>query len=114
VSSDFYVGLCLTCILFVGILTEDYDLKKGKCSTRLVRDPGGEIQKRMSPSAVLPPLDNFCPVAALKPVTLRYKKEIGSAGTTQFGLVAEHVEKVNPDLVVRDAEGKPYSVRYDK
>jgi hypothetical protein len=51
---------------------------------------------------------------ALKPVTFRYKKEIDSAGTSQFGLVAEEVEKVNPDLVVRDEEGKPYSVRYDQ
>jgi hypothetical protein len=31
----------------------------------------------------------------------------------QFGLIAEEVEKVNPDLVVRDKEGTPYSVRYD-
>src|SRR5207237_2800547 len=51
---------------------------------------------------------------ALKPVTFRYKKEIDPAGITQFGLVAEEVEKVNPDLVVRDKEGKPYSVRYDQ
>ena len=51
---------------------------------------------------------------ALKPVTFRYKKEIGAAGTSQFGLVAEDVEKVNPDLVVRDKEGNPYSVRYDQ
>jgi hypothetical protein len=51
---------------------------------------------------------------ALKPVTFRYKKEIDPAGTSQFGLVAEDVEKVNPDLVVRDKEGKPYSVRYDQ
>jgi len=50
----------------------------------------------------------------LKPVTFRYKKEIDPAGTAQFGLVAEEVEKVNPDLVVRDKEGKPYSVRYDQ
>jgi trimeric autotransporter adhesin len=50
---------------------------------------------------------------SLKPVTFRYKKEIDSAGTSQFGLVAEDVEKINPDLVVRDNEGKPYSVRYD-
>jgi Chaperone of endosialidase len=50
---------------------------------------------------------------ALKPVTFHYKKEIDPAGTSQFGLVAEEVEKVNPDLVVRDKEGKPYSVRYD-
>ena len=51
---------------------------------------------------------------ALKPVTFRYKKEIDPAGTSQFGLVAEEVEKVNPDLVVRDQEGKPYTVRYDQ
>jgi uncharacterized coiled-coil protein SlyX len=51
---------------------------------------------------------------ALNPVTFRYKKEIDPAGTSQFGLVAEDVEKVNPDLVVRDQEGNPYSVRYDQ
>jgi len=51
---------------------------------------------------------------ALKPVTFRYKKELDSARTPQFGLVAEEVEKVDPDLVVRDKEGKPYSVRYDQ
>jgi hypothetical protein len=51
---------------------------------------------------------------ALKPVTFRYKKEIDLTGTSQFGLVAEDVERVDPDLVVRDQEGKPYSVRYDQ
>ncbi len=51
---------------------------------------------------------------ALKPVRFRYKKEIDPSGTSQLGLVAEDVEKVNPDLVVRDKEGKPYSVRYDQ
>ena len=51
---------------------------------------------------------------ALKPVTFHYKKEIDPAGMKQFGLVAEQVEKVNPDLVVRDKEGKPYSVRYEQ
>jgi hypothetical protein len=51
---------------------------------------------------------------SLKPVTFRYKREIDPAGTSQLGLVAEDVEKVNPDLVVRDQEGKPYSVRYDQ
>src|SRR4029077_11941017 len=52
---------------------------------------------------------------ALKPITFRYKKQVDPEGTSamQFGLVAEDVEKVNPDLVVRDKEGKPYSVRYD-
>jgi Chaperone of endosialidase len=51
---------------------------------------------------------------ALKPVTFRYTKEIDPHRIAQFGLVAEEVEKVNPDLVVHDAEGKPYSVRYDQ
>jgi uncharacterized coiled-coil protein SlyX len=51
---------------------------------------------------------------ALNPVTFRYKKDIDPAGTSQLGLVAEDVEKVNPDLIVRDKEGKPYSVRYDQ
>ncbi len=53
-------------------------------------------------------------VLALRPVTFRYRKEIDPTGTSQFGLVAEEVEKVNPELVVRDKEGKPYSVRYDQ
>jgi hypothetical protein len=53
------------------------------------------------------------PVLALKPVTFRYKKEVDPTGTSQFGLVAEDVEKVNPDLVVRDKDGKPYTVRYE-
>src|SRR6266545_3140910 len=51
---------------------------------------------------------------ALRPVTFCYKKEIDPARISQFGLVAEDVEKVNPDLVARDKEGKPYSVRYDQ
>ena len=52
-------------------------------------------------------------ILALKPVTFRYKKEIDPERTPEFGLVAEDVEKVNPDLVVRDADGKAYTVRYD-
>ena len=49
---------------------------------------------------------------ALKPVTFHYKSDAKS--TPCFGLIAEDVEKVNPDLVVRDKEGKPLSVRYDQ
>jgi uncharacterized coiled-coil protein SlyX len=52
-------------------------------------------------------------ILALKPVTFHYKKEIDPESIPQFGLVAEEVEKVNPDLVVRDANGKPYTVRYE-
>jgi len=53
-------------------------------------------------------------IFALKPVTFRYKKEIDPTGMSQFGLVAEDVEKVSPDLVARDREGKLYTVRYDQ
>jgi hypothetical protein len=52
-------------------------------------------------------------ILGLKPVTFRYKKEIDPDSSSQFGLVAEDVEKVNPDLVVRDVEGKAFTVRYD-
>jgi endosialidase-like protein len=52
-------------------------------------------------------------ILSLKPVTFRYKKEIDVDRTPQFGLVAEDVEKINPDLVTRDAAGKVYTVRYE-
>jgi len=52
-------------------------------------------------------------ILALKPVTFHYKKELDPDGAPQFGLVAEDVAKVNPALVIRDAEGKVYTVRYD-
>ena len=52
-------------------------------------------------------------ILALQPVTFRYKRELDPNGIPQFGLVAEDVERVNPDLVARDDQGKPYSVRYE-
>jgi Chaperone of endosialidase len=60
------------------------------------------------------PMDNTSEaILALKPVTFHYKKELDPEGIAQFGLVAEEVEKVNPALVARGADGKPYTVRYD-
>lgn len=53
-------------------------------------------------------------IFSFKPVTFRYKKKIDPTGTQQFGLVAEDVEKVNPNLVTRDENGKVNSVRYDQ
>jgi hypothetical protein len=50
---------------------------------------------------------------ALQPVTFRYRRELDAHGSPQFGLVAEQVEKVNPALVARDAEGKVFTVRYE-
>ena len=52
-------------------------------------------------------------ILALKPVTFRYKHELDPESIPQFGLVAEQVEKVNPDLVARDTDGKVFTVRYD-
>jgi Chaperone of endosialidase len=52
-------------------------------------------------------------ILALQPVTFRYKHDLDPKGIPQFGLVAEEVEKVNPDLVARDEQGKPYTVRYE-
>ena len=52
-------------------------------------------------------------ILSLKPVTFRYKHDLDPEGIPQFGLVAEQVEKVNPALVARDAQGKVYSVRYE-
>jgi hypothetical protein len=51
-------------------------------------------------------------ILALKPVTFHYKSNVG--GRPQFGLIAEEVAKVNPDLVVRDKNGDLYTVRYDQ
>jgi Chaperone of endosialidase len=52
-------------------------------------------------------------ILALQPVTFRYKPELDPDGSPQFGLVAEQVEKVNPDLVARDENGQAYTVRYE-
>ena len=52
-------------------------------------------------------------ILALKPVTFRYKQNLDPEGVPRFGLVAEEVAKVNPDLVTRDRDGKPYTVRYE-
>ena len=52
-------------------------------------------------------------ILSLRPMAFHYREEIDPGGTPQFGLIAEEVEKVNPDLIVRDDEGKAYTVRYD-
>ncbi len=60
------------------------------------------------------PMDTACEaILALKPVTFRYEHELDLDGVPQFGLIAEQVEKVNPDLVVRGEDGKVTTVRYE-
>ena len=53
-------------------------------------------------------------ILSLRPVTFRYKKQVDPKATPQFGLVAEEVAKVDPDLVARDEKGQPFTVRYDE
>ena len=52
-------------------------------------------------------------ILGLKPVSFNYKKEIEPNGATMFGLIAEDVEKVDPDLVTRNEKGEPETVRYE-
>ena len=57
------------------------------------------------------PMDNVSEALyLLKPVSFRYKKEFDPAGASQLGLVAEDVEKVNPDLIIRDKEASRFTV----
>lgn len=53
-------------------------------------------------------------IFSLQPVTFRYKKDLDPKRVPQFGLVAEDVAKINPDLVLREPDGKPLTVRYDE
>jgi hypothetical protein len=50
---------------------------------------------------------------SLRPVSFKYKRELDPSSTPQFGLIAEEVAKVDPELVARDDEGRPYTVRYE-
>jgi hypothetical protein len=52
-------------------------------------------------------------ILALNPVSFRYKQDLDPNHIPQFGLIAEEVEKVNPELVVHDEEGKVNTVRYE-
>jgi len=51
---------------------------------------------------------------SLRPVAFRYKPDLDPQGTPQFGLIAEEVENVAPELVLRDAKGEISSVRYEQ
>jgi trimeric autotransporter adhesin len=62
---------------------------------------------------IKPMNDASAAILNLKPVSFRYKEEVDPDATPQFGLVAEEVDKVAPDLVIHDEEGKPFTVRYE-
>ena len=81
-------------------------------------DANGQLGVRCSSARfkeAIKPMDKASEaIFSLQPVTFRYKKALDPAATPQFGLVAEQVAKVDPDLVARDADGKPFTVRYEE
>jgi hypothetical protein len=81
-------------------------------------NPNGQLGVRPSSARykeAIQPMDKSSEaILALKPVTFRYQKQLDPEGAPQFGLVAEEVAKVNPDLVVADDQGKPFTVRYEE
>jgi len=83
----------------------------------VVVDSAGQLGVKTSSARfkeAIKPMDEASKaILALKPVTFRYKKDLDPQGIPQFGLVAEQVEKVDPDLVVRDEKGQVFTVRYE-
>ncbi|MFN2509717.1 MAG: tail fiber domain-containing protein, partial [Chthoniobacterales bacterium] len=83
----------------------------------VVINPNGKLGTTVSSARfkdeIRPMADASEALLALQPVTFRYKEELDSERIPQFGLIAEEVEKVNPDLVARGADGKVSTVRYE-
>jgi hypothetical protein len=75
---------------------------------------GAQVSSRRFKDDIKPINQASEAIHRLRPVSFRYKAEIEPTRPVGFGLIAEEVEKINPDLVSRDNEGKPLSVRYDQ
>ena len=94
-----------------------YNVNEGGTIKPLYINSNGQLGTQAPASArrfkkEIKPMDQTSEaILALKPVTFHYKSD--SQGTPQFGLIAEEVAKVNPDLVERDDDGEIYTVRYD-
>jgi hypothetical protein len=73
---------------------------------------GYQVSSRRYKEEIQPMDDASESLYRLTPVTFRYKKELDPQGTRQYGLIAEDVAKVNPDLVVNDPDGKPATLRF--
>jgi hypothetical protein len=94
-----------------------YGVNEGGTISAVYINSNGQLGTQGPPSSrrfkkEIKPMDQTSQaILGLKPVTFQYKSDI--KGTPQFGLIAEEVAKVDPDLVVRDAQGEIYSVRYE-
>ena len=74
----------------------------------------GTIQSSARYKEAVKPMDKASEaILELKPVTFRYKEELDPDKIPQFGLIAEQVQKIDPDLVVKDEDGKVSTVRYE-
>jgi hypothetical protein len=124
-ANDIYIGNA-------GAAQEDKTIRVGNVQTRTfvagisgvaVTGPAvhvsGSGQLGIVPSSerfkvAIKPMDRSSEsILNLKPVSFHYKEDLDPAKIPQFGLVAEEVEKVNPDLVIHDDSGKPFTVRYE-
>src|SRR5207237_2741923 len=94
-----------------------YNVNEGGTILPVYINSGGQLGTQAAPSSrrfknEIKPMDESSgAILGLKPVTFHYKSD--TKGTPQFGLIAEEVAEVNPDLVVRDENGEVYTVRYD-
>ena len=75
---------------------------------------GAQVSSRRFKDEIKPMEKSSELIYRLQPVRFRYKPEIEATRLLGFGLIAEDVEKIDPDLVIRDKQGKAYSVRYDQ
>jgi len=123
------------CIGHIGVTSDNNTIRIGKTGVHtstniagisgvvvpngvtVIVDTNGKLGTVVSSAAFkqdVKPMDDASEaILALQPVTFHYKKDLDPEAIPQFGLVAEQVEKVNPDLVARDDQGKPYTVRYE-
>jgi hypothetical protein len=94
-----------------------YNVNEGGTIKPLYINSNGQLGTQAPASArrfkkEIKPMDQTSEaILGLKPVTFQYKSD--STATPQFGLIAEEVAKINPDLVVRDEDGEIYTVRYE-
>jgi hypothetical protein len=94
-----------------------YNVNEGGTIKPLYINSNGQVGTQAPASArrfkkEIQPMDQTSEaILGLRPVTFRYKSD--STPTPQFGLIAEEVAKINPDLVVRDEDGEIYTVRYE-
>lgn len=74
---------------------------------------GVRASSKLYKNSIKPMSDASEAILSLQPVSFLYKKELDPKEIPQFGLVAEEVARISPDLVIYDEEGRPFTVRYD-